>query len=112
MQKPDGGWSDLSSTESNAYATGRALVALHTAGLSVSDAAYQRGVQFLLNAQLEDGSWHVKTRALGFQPYFENGFPHGVDQFISAAGTNWATMALTLASQAPAAGSPSIARLH
>jgi ankyrin repeat protein len=112
MQKPDGGWSDLPSTESNAFATGRVLVALHTAGLPVSDLAYQRGVQFLLNAQLEDGSWHVKTRALGFQPYFENGFPHGVDQFISAAGTNWATMALTLASQAPAADSTSIARLH
>ena len=37
------------------------------------------------------------TRAAGFQPYFDNGFPHGVDQWISAAGTNLATMALTLA---------------
>jgi len=31
-----------------------------------------------------------------FQPYFESGFPHGKDQWISVAGTNWATMALTL----------------
>ena len=44
-------------------------------------------------AQLEDGSWYVKTRALGFQPYFDNGFPHGVDQWISGAATGWATMA-------------------
>src|SRR6266481_436951 len=54
--------------------------------------------RFLLNSQLEDGSWYVQTRAAGFQPYFDNGFPHGVDQWISAAGTSWATMALTLAS--------------
>ncbi|PYU94591.1 MAG: hypothetical protein DMG08_07215 [Acidobacteria bacterium] len=52
-------------------------------------------------AQLEDGSWYVKTRALGFQPYFDNGFPHGVDQWISGAATGWATMALTLASTTP-----------
>jgi hypothetical protein len=87
---------------SNAYSTGRALVALQTAGLPVSDPAYRRGVQFLRNTQMEDGSWYVKTRALALQPYFDAGFPHGVDQFISSAGTSWATMALTLA--APAAG--------
>jgi hypothetical protein len=39
----------------------------------------------------------VKTRALAFQPWFDAGFPHGYDQWISAAGTNWATMALALA---------------
>jgi hypothetical protein len=96
--------------KSNAYATGRALVALQTAGLPVSHPAYQRGVQFLLKNQLEDGSWYVQTRAAAIQPYFESGFPHGVDQWISAAGTSWATMALTLASQAPAANSISSAR--
>jgi len=97
-QRSDGGWSDIPSIGSTAYATGLALVALNTAGFSVSESAYQRGVQFLLSTQLEDGSWYVKTRALGFQPYFETGFPHGPDQWISAAATNWATMALTLAS--------------
>jgi len=88
----------LASTESNAYATGKALVALHTAGVAVSDPAYQRGVEFLMNTQMEDGSWYVKTRAGGIQPYFESGFPHSVDQWISAAATNWATMALSLSS--------------
>jgi hypothetical protein len=39
----------------------------------------------------------VKTRALRIQPHFESGFPYGLDQFISAAATNWATRALTLA---------------
>ena len=90
--------------ESTAYATGKALVALQTAGLPVSDPAYQRGVQFLLNTQQENGSWYVKSRAMGFQPYFDNGFPYAYDQWISAAGTSWATLALTLASPASTAG--------
>ena len=97
MQRADGGWSEMKSMESNAYATGRVLFALHAAGLPVSDAAYQRGVKYLLQTQLEDGSWYVKSRALALQPYFDAGFPHGFDQSMSAAGTSWATMALTLA---------------
>ena len=97
MQRADGGWGDLATMESNAFTTGLAMVALQASGLPVTDAAYQKGVKYLLATQHEDGSWHVKTRAAGFQPYFENGFPHGVDQFISAAGTGWATMALSLA---------------
>jgi len=68
--------------------------------LPASDAAYRRAIQFLLKTQLEDGSWHVKTRALAIQPYFDAGFPHGFDQWISAAATSWATYAL--AQSAPA----------
>ena len=56
--------------------------------------AYQRGIQYLLSSQLEDGSWYVRTRAPAFQPYFDSDFPHGPDQFISAAASNWASMAL------------------
>jgi ankyrin repeat protein len=96
-QRPDGGWSDLPSMRSAPYATGRSLVSLQIAGLPVSDPAYQRGIKFLLATQHEDGSWHTKTRALSFQPYFDAGFPHGYDQWMSAAGTSWAAMALTLA---------------
>ena len=101
-QRPDGGWSPLpmASMQSDAYATGQALVALRDAGvLTVASPAYARGVRFLLNTQLDDGSWHVRTRALPVQAYFESDFPHGGDQWISAAATNWATMALI-----PAAG--------
>ncbi len=43
-----------------------------------------------------DGSWLVRTRSHPTQNYFESGFPHGADQFISAAATNWATQALLL----------------
>jgi ankyrin repeat protein len=96
-QRADGGWAQLPTLASDAYATGQALVALRQAGaISASHAAYQRGVKFLMQTQLEDGSWYVKSRAIPLQPYFESGFPYGPDQWISAAATNWAAMALAL----------------
>jgi len=111
-QRPDGGWSDLptSALGSSAFATGESLVALHTAGMPVSDPAFQHGIKYLLDTQQEDGSWYVKTRALAFQPTFEADFPHGHDQWMSAAGTSWASMALTLA--LPEKGSVTAALLH
>jgi ankyrin repeat protein len=97
-RRPDGGWAQIPSLASDAYATGQALVALEQSGmLTANDPVYKRGVDFLLKTQLADGSWYVKSRALPIQPYFETGFPHGRDQFISAAATNWATMALAAA---------------
>ncbi len=99
-QRPDGGWAQISSLPSDAYATGQALVALRESGaMTVSDPVYKRGVQFLMSTQLADGSWYVKSRAIRIQPFFESGFPYGRDQFVSAAGTNWATQALTLAAR-------------
>ena len=96
-QRPDGGWAQLAALESDAYATGQAMVALRRAGLlSTSDPAWQRAVDFLLRTQLEDGSWLVRTRTYPVQRPKENGFPHGKNQWISAAGTSWAAMALSL----------------
>jgi hypothetical protein len=97
-QRTDGGWGVLPSLASDAFATGQALVALKEAGaLAATDPAYRRGVEFLLSTQLEDGSWYLRSRSIPFQPYFESGFPHGHDQWISAAATNWAAMALVAA---------------
>jgi hypothetical protein len=96
-QHSDGGWGQLQGLESDAYATGQALVALKQVRLTETAAAYQHGADFLLRTQTGDGSWHVHTRTYPFQPYKESGFPYGKDQWISAAGTAWATMALTLA---------------
>ena len=97
LQNEDGGWSQLKATPSDAYATATTLVALlETGQLAPDDKSIERGVHYLLSAQLADGSWHVATRAKGFQTYFESGFPHGKDQFISIAATGWATMALAL----------------
>ena len=83
---------------------GQALFALHVAGrLPASDPVYQKGIDYLLRTQAADGTWHVKSRSIWLQPYFESGFPYGQDQFISTAGTAWAAMALAAAAPAPAA---------
>ncbi len=101
MQRADGGWSQLPEMESDAYATGQVLYALNTAGrMTASSPVQQNGVNYLLRTQAEDGTWQVKTRAIWLQPYFESGFPYEKDQFISAAGTAWAAMALA-AAQSP-----------
>jgi hypothetical protein len=97
-QRSDGGWAQTEAMESDGYATGSALVALHQAGgIASSEEAYRRGVAFLLKTQKEDGSWQVRSRSKPFQTYFESGFPHGKDQFISMAASGWATTALALA---------------
>jgi hypothetical protein len=97
-QRSDGGWSQIPTLTSDAYATGQVLTALAQSGaVKPSDPVYERGVRFLLGTQLEDGSWYVRTRAIPIQPYFDSEFPHGRDQFVSAAATNWATMALAFA---------------
>ncbi len=104
-QHADGGWAQLDSMESDAYATGSALTVLHEAGgLATDDPRYQRGISFLLKSQKPDGSWYVRSRSRPFQTYFETGFPHGKDQFISSAASGWATTALALALPPKAAG--------
>jgi ankyrin repeat protein len=96
-QRRDGGWAQTAYGSSDAYATGQALYALRAAGLAPGSRAYRRGVRYLLDTQLADGTWWVRSRSLPTQNYFESGFPHGADQFISAAATNWATQALLVA---------------
>src|SRR4029077_4688622 len=92
----DGGWSQLDGGQSDAYATGPALVALHLAGrVSTNSPAYRDGLRFLIADQRRDGSWFVASRSKPFQPYFESGFPYGKDQFISMAATSWAVTALS-----------------
>ena len=99
-QHSNGGWAQLDSLPTDAYATGQSLYALNQAGLlAVTAPAYQKGVDFLLRTQFADGSWKVTTRSYPFQSPVKGGFPHDKDQFISAAGSNWATMALIPASK-------------
>lgn len=96
QQREDGGWAQIPTRASDAYATGSALVALHQAGgLAVDDPGYRRGAEFLLRTQLADGTWRVATRRrTEGLAHFETGFPHGVDQFISFAASCWAACAL------------------
>jgi ankyrin repeat protein len=94
-QQADGGWAQNAYLKSDAYATGQALHALIESGaFHPADAVIQRGVHYLLATQQEDGSWHVRSRSPKFQPYFQSGFPHNHDQWISMAATGWAAMAI------------------
>ena len=89
-QRPDGGWPQIETLGSDAYSTGQMLVALNQTGASTVSTAYRKGVAYLLRTQQPDGSWHVRSRrkdeVTPGQEYFETGFPHGRDQFISYAG--------------------------
>ena len=97
-QRADGGWTQLKEMETDAYATATALVALHQAGgLATTDEAYRKGLHHLLAQQLADGSWLVTSRSKPIQSYYESGYPHGTNQFISISAASWATTALTLA---------------
>jgi ankyrin repeat protein len=97
QQRADGGWAQLPTLKSDAYATGQAVYALCVgAGVPVNDPAIERARKYLLTTQLEDGTWYVHRRAFPFQPTMKSGFPHGRDGWISAAATSWAVMALSL----------------
>lgn len=106
LQHPSGGWSQDGVLAPDAYATGSVLTALHdVAGIDLGQPAFARGVRFLLDTQLPDGTWQVTTHAKPIQEYYESGFPHGDDQFISIAASGWAVLALLAAlpaSDAPA----------
>jgi len=106
LQRADGGWGQWPTMNTDAYATGQALYALRVSGHSRRSPQYERGVQYLLRTQRQDGSWFVPSRAFAIQTYIDAGFPHARDQFISTAATSWAVMALTYG----LAPSPSIQR--
>jgi hypothetical protein len=96
MQHADGGWSQLTTLGSDAYATGQALYALCESGMAKpTDDMYQKGMSYLLNTQDPTGAWLVQTRSYGIQPFFSSDFPpKDENQYISAAATNWADLAL------------------
>jgi hypothetical protein len=94
-QRADGGWAQAAHLESDAYATSTALAALSDTGaLNAKDAAFSKGIGFLLAAQRPDGSWFVRKRTHAVQPFFHAAFPHGPDQFIAYSATCWSAYVL------------------
>ncbi len=96
MQNKDGGWPQLPTLKSDAYATGQTLYALYESGMEQpEDVVYQKGLNYLLKTQDENGAWFIATRSFPIQPFVNSDFPpYDDNQFISAAGSNWAVMAL------------------
>jgi ankyrin repeat protein len=94
-QRSDGGWGQLATLPSDAYATGQSLYVLNLTGhLPASAASFQKGMRFLLQTQHHDGTWFVPTRAFPLQRRMDEVFPHGEHQWSSILGTTWASMAL------------------
>lgn len=96
MQNDDGGWSQLPTMLSDAYATGQVLYAFSQSGLSHTESeAYQNGINYLLRTQDKSGAWIVASRSNPIQLLINTDFPpYDENQFISAAATNWAALAL------------------
>ena len=93
-QRDDGGWAQADGMTSDAYATGQTLFVLRATGTDLAADAVKRGCEFLLKTQQPDGSWLVETRSKPVQIYFDNGDPHGKNQFISTPASCWALAAL------------------
>lgn len=90
LQRPDGGWSQLATTPSDAFATGQALYVLALAGQSADSSALQRAIAFLVSTQSPDGSWPMASRAS------PDGRPGSAKILtpIQCAAASWATMGL------------------
>jgi ankyrin repeat protein len=101
MRKPSSGWPQLLGYPPDAYSTGESLFALHEAGMPANDPAWRSAAKFLISTQAADGTWRVRTRMLSpaevSPQYFATSFPYGKDEFLSYAGSVWATMALVSA---------------
>ena len=77
-QREDGGWSQLPTLASDAYATGQTGYALRVAlGMNVANPAIEKGQRYLLQTQLDDGTWYVRRRAFPFQPTMKSGWRGG-----------------------------------
>jgi ankyrin repeat protein len=97
MRKRGGGWPELPGYQPDAYSTGESLFALDESGVKVTGV----DLKFLISTQASDGTWRVRTRMVSpadISPaYFPTGFPYEKDEFLSYAGSAWATMALLTA---------------
>lgn len=99
LQNKDGGWGRAPGEPSDPYSTGQTLLLKAQSPYrykvsNTSDKSDTFGINYLLDSQQEDGSWRVETISKPIQNYFDNGDPHGKDQFISMFATSWAVSAL------------------
>ena len=75
LQRRNGGWGQIPTLDPDAYTTGKALYALHAAGMAPTAATYRRGADYMLRTQLE-----MERRSSGparslFSRTWRRGFP-------------------------------------
>lgn len=108
MSDSSGAWPELTGYPADAYSTGESVFALHEAGVP----APNRALRFLLSTQAADGTWRVHTRMISpaevSPAYFATGFPYQKDEYLSYAGSTWATMALLASLPAAVPEVPSV----
>ncbi|HMH52773.1 MAG TPA: prenyltransferase/squalene oxidase repeat-containing protein [Candidatus Acidoferrum sp.] len=98
-QNPDGGWSQLPDTSSDAYATGQALYVLSFAGVKTDRPDIGRAVSFLVAHQQQDGSWPMTSRNHPGVQTTRNPIRNPVP--ITYFGSAWATLGLVRYVPAP-----------
>jgi hypothetical protein len=88
-QNADGGWSQTTDMESDAWATGQTLYALAHVGIKPDEPVIASAHAFLVKTQLDDGSWPMTSRPV--KPKGEGSkslIP------ITGAGSAWAVLGL------------------
>ena len=100
-QNEDGGWSQIKTAKSDAYATGQVLYALAEAGITKDNPAVQKAHSFLAKSQRENGAWEMTSRAI-----MGNGKVATKFEPITHAASAWAVMGLvrSLPAELPKAG--------
>lgn len=88
-QRFDGGFSQIPSMDSDAWATGQALYALGVSGLKSNDPVVAKAQAFLVKTQREDGSWSMTSR-----PTKPGGAGSSSLIPITGGGCAWALMGL------------------
>ena len=88
-QQGYGGWRQSAEMASDAHATGQALYALALADLKPSDPVLQRGREFLIMTQRDDGGWAMTSRPC---PPSNMGAKNLIP--ITGAGSAWAVLGL------------------
>ncbi|HVX16035.1 MAG TPA: prenyltransferase/squalene oxidase repeat-containing protein [Pirellulales bacterium] len=89
-QQADGGWRQLTTMTSDAFATGQVLYALSLADQTVERPEIRRAVEFLVATQKPDGSWPMTSRST------PNGEPGSAKNLapITCAASSWAVLGL------------------
>lgn len=92
QQHDDGGWGWVVGAEqSDPFATGQVLYGLHYLGDDAAEAVSARARRYLLDAQADDGAWHISMKSISATKKTETA---AGDVVYTYWATGWATVGL------------------